>query len=232
MAKSILEISQRKAALIAGLGLLLMTIVFLLADSLIFQKLIIAGDAKATANNIITNEFLFRAGICSYVIVIILDILVAWILYVFLKPVNKNLSLLSGWFRLAYSIIFAMALANYLNVLQLLSSADYLAVFEIGQLHARVMFSLNAFSEGWALGLIFFGFHLSILGYVAFKSDYIPKFFGIILLIGGVSYVIDYSAKILFSNFDVIFSLVFGWGELLYMFWLLYKGIRKPELKD
>lgn len=226
MTNRIADISLRKAAIVAGLGLLIMTIFYVFADFFVFQNLIVQRDATTTANNIIANGMQFRTGIFSFLIVILCDVVVAWALYVFLKPVNKSLSLLAAWFRLVYAIIFGFALVNYFSVLHLLSGADYLTVFEIDQLHAKVMLSLNAFSDGWAIGIVFFGLHLFVLGYLVFKSGYIPRILGILLVIAGLGYLIDNFGKFLFPSYDVAISLVTGWGELLFMFWLLFKGVK------
>jgi hypothetical protein len=222
------DISLRKAALIAGFGLLIMTIFYVFADFFIFQKLIVPGDATTTANNIMANDLLFRTGICCILIVLICDIVVAWSLYIFLKQVNKSLSLLTAWFRLMYAAVLGMAMLNFVVVLILLSGADYLAVFETSQLHAKVLLFLNAFYDIWALGLIVFGFHLVALGYLAFRSDYIPNILGIVLITAGLGYLIDYFSKILFTNINLEISMVVGWGELIFMFWLLYKGGKTP----
>ena len=232
MTNHIADISLRKAAIVAGFGLLIMTIAYILADFFVFQNLIVPGDATKTANNIMAKEMLFRTGICSFLIVIVCDVVVAWALYVFLKPVNKSLSLLAAWFMLVYSTIFGIALVNYFSIFQLLSGSDYLTIIEPTQLHAQVMLSINAFSDGWAIGFVFFGLHLALLGYLVFKSDYIPKILGILLIVVGIGYLIDYFGKFLFPNFDAAISLVVGWGELLFMFWLLFKGAKIPEIKE
>ena len=83
----------------------------------------------------------------------------------------------------------------------LLSGANYLAVFEADQLHAQVLLFLNAFYDVWAIGLIVFGFHIFILGYLVFKSNYIPRVLGVLLIVAGLSYLIDYFGKFLFPNF-------------------------------
>ena len=218
------DISLRKAALLAGFGLLIMTIFYVFADLFVFQNLIVPGDASATANNIIDSEMLFRIGICCILIVLICDVVVAWALYIFLKQVNKNLSLLTAWFRLVYAVMLGFALFNFVKALMLLSGADYLAVIEEDQLHSQVLLFINAFYDVWALGLIVFGFHLTILGYLVFKSDYIPKILGVLLIAAGIGYLVDYSCKLLFPNFDVAISMVAGWGELIFILWLLFKG--------
>ena len=225
------DISLSKAAIVAGLGLLIMTIFYMFADLFIFKKLIIPGDATTTVNNIMDSETLFRIGICCFLIVIVCDIVVAWALYVFLKPVNKSLSLLMAWFRLVYSTIFGIALVYYFNVFQLLNGSDYLAAFEPTHLHAQVMLSINAFSDGWAIGFVFFGLHLALLGYLSIKSGYIPKIIGLLLLLAGLSYLIDHFSIFLFPNYNLNIAMLIGWGELIFMFWLLIKGvkIKSPE---
>jgi hypothetical protein len=228
----IADISLRKAALVAGWGLLIMTIFAVFAIYFVFQNLIVPGDATTTANNIMASEMLFRIGICSILIVLICDVVVAWALYVFLKQVNKNLSLLAAWLRLVYAAMLGIGLLNLVIVLILLSGANYLAVFETDQLHAQVLLFLNAFNDVWALGLIVFGFHLVTLGYLVFKSNYIPKVLGVLLILAGFSYLIDYFGKFLVPNFDVPISMVLGWGELIFMFWLLFKGGKIPEMDD
>jgi hypothetical protein len=226
------DISQRKAALIAGFGLLIMTLFFLFADLFAFQKLIVPGDATTTANNIMASEMLFRAGICCILIVLICDVVVAWALYIFLKQVNKSLSLLAAWIRLVYAAMLGIALLNFVIVLILLSGANYLSVFETDQLHAQMLLFINAFYDVWALGLIAFGFHLVTLGYLVFKSDYVPRILGVLLIAAGLSYLIEYFGKFLFPNFDLPISMVLGWGELLFMFWLLFKGGKIPEMEN
>ena len=77
-------------------------------------------------NNILANETLFRIGIFSFIVMVIADVIVAWALYIFLKPINNEFSLLAAWLRLVNSAIFAIALYNLFSVLHILSSADYL----------------------------------------------------------------------------------------------------------
>lgn len=143
---------------VAGFGLLLMAILAMFSNFSVFNGLIISDDAATTANNIITNEMLFRSGFISFVIVLILDVLLAWALYVLLKPVNKNLAMLAAWFRLVYTAIFGIALHNFLNVLQLLSGTEYLTVFTTDQFQAQVMLLIDAFNNGWIIGLVFLDF--------------------------------------------------------------------------
>ncbi|MFD4932548.1 DUF4386 domain-containing protein [Peribacillus butanolivorans] len=222
---------------VAGFGLLLMAILAMFSNFSVFNGLIISDDAATTANNIITNEMLFRSGFISFVIVLILDVLLAWALYVLLKPVNKNLAMLAAWFRLVYTAIFGIALHNFLNVLQLLSGTEYLTVFTTDQLQAQVMLLIDAFNNGWIIGLVFFGFHLFVVGYLIIKSGgYIPRMIGFLLVIASAGYLIDSFAHFLLPNYTdykTIFLLVVAVpgviGELSLAFWLLIKGVKVQQ---
>ncbi len=223
------NVSLRKAALIGGAGLFVMTVFAVSAIFFIFEKLIVPGDEGATVNNIIAGEVWFRIGIIFLVIVAVLDVVVAWALYVILEPASKNLSLLAAWFRLVYSAILCAALFSYANVLRLLAGAHYMMPVDSGQLHADVMLSINVFDDGWAIGLIFFGIHLVILGYLVFKSDYVPRILGVVLTMAGAAYVTDSFGRFLVPNYTLDLATFAGWGELLLMLWLLYKGLRAPN---
>ena len=225
----ITDLSRNRAALVAGLGILIMLLFYLFAELFVFKKLIVPGDAATTANNIQASELLFRTGICFMLIVFICDIVVAWALYIFLKPVNESISLLTAWFRLIYAAMLGIALFNLVYVLIYLSSAKYLAVFEIDQLHSQALLFINAFYDVWAIGLIVFGFHLLTLGYLVFKAHDIPRILGVLLMVAGLSYLIDYIGNFLFPNLGAALSMILGWGELIFMFWLLFKGVKLKQ---
>jgi len=226
------DISLRTSAIVAGLGLLLMAILAPIANFGVFESLIVPGDVTTTANNIIASSGLFRMGIFFFLVVAILDVLVAWALYILLKPVNNSLSLLAAWFRVVYAAILTFALSNLLIVLLLLGDG-YSKVFDSNQLYAQVMLFLNAFTDVWDLGLVIFGLHLLVLGYLAFKSGYIPKILGILVIIAGLGYTIDSFGKILSPSYNVSLATITFIGEVLLVFWLLWRGIKgfDKELK-
>ncbi len=154
------DISQRKVALTAAIGLLVIALLTPLARFGVLQSLVVPADATATVDNIIASEGLFRIGIAAFLIVIMLDVVVAWALYVLLRPVNRTLALLVGWLRLIYAAVFAMALVNLLDVAQLLGSAER-STLQPEQLHAQVMSSIASFDNGWVgIALAIFGLHL------------------------------------------------------------------------
>ncbi|HSN08930.1 MAG TPA: DUF4386 domain-containing protein [Hanamia sp.] len=221
----------RKAALIAGTGYLVVFILGLLTNFFIFGKLIVPGDAAKTADNIIANEPLFRLGIASWIIVLVFDSIVAWALYIFLTPVNKNLALLCAWFRLIYVAIFAASLVNLFSVLQVLTQADFLSTFSSSQAHSQAMLFLNAYNYGFISGIVFFAIHVLLLGYLILKSDDIPHFLGILLLIAAAGYLFNSFGNIIStdyakhqSQFLLIVALPAIIAELAFTFWLLIKG--------
>ena len=225
------DMSLRTGAIVAGLGLLIMAILAPIAQFGVMQKLVMPGDAKATVENIMASAALFRTGIFIFLFVAILDVVVAWGLYTLLKPANKRLSLLAGWFRVVYAVIFAVALTNLLNVLQLLNGVDSLKAIELDQLYAQGMLSLSAFQSAWDIGLVIFGLHLLVVGYLAFQSGYVPKWLGVLLVIAGIGYMVDSFGKFLVPNYNLTIAGFTFIGEVLLIFWLLWKGIKGFDKK-
>jgi hypothetical protein len=224
--KKIADISLSKAALFAGLGLLIMAVLAPIAFFNGLDKMLVTGDATATANNVIAAKGQFPIIICTFLIIAILDLVVAWALYILFKPVNKSISLLASWFRLIYAGILGIALLNLFIVSKLLSGASYLTVFDQNQLNTLAMLFFNAFTYVWDIGLVFFGLHLLVLGYLVFKSVYFPKFLGILLIIASAGYIIDSFGKFLLPNYSISIAQYAFVGEALLIFWLLWRGVR------
>jgi len=196
------------------------------------QNPIVAGDAARTASNIMDREILFRAGVGGWLIVAVLDVVVALALYVVLKPVSRPLSMLAAWFRLVYAAIFVTSIANLLLAVQLLSDATY-ASLGTAQLNTQAMLALDAFKNGWALGLVLFGVSLGLLGYLVYVSGYIPKLLGILLLVAAVGYIVANLGKVLVptlgGTLDAIAAGPAAIGELAFAVWLLVRAGRLPD---
>jgi hypothetical protein len=212
-------------AFIAGLGILFMaTSPF--AEFLVYQKLVVPGNAAETVKNITENKSLYMEGMFAYLFNFICDVVVAWALYFLLNPVNESLSLLTAWFQLVYAVISLVALINLFTVFQLLTNTDYLTILQPNQLRTQVMLSLHAFRTGWLFGYFFFGGHLVLLGYLVFKSGYIPWILGVLLAIAGLGYLINTLQPFLWPGANMGFIMVTYFGELIFMFWLLFRGLR------
>jgi hypothetical protein len=223
------QISLRRAALLAGIGLLIMVLAAPFAELYVYPRLIIPGNAAETVKNILENKSLFASAIFAYLITFICDLLVAWALYVLLKPVNKNLSLLTAWSRLVYTVIALVALLNLVTILRLVNASDILTGFQPDQLPVQIMLSLNAFKSQWHFGLLFFGIHLVLLGYLVFRSNYIPRIVGVLLVIAGFGYLLTNLEPFLFPDINVDFAAYTFYGELIFMLWLLIRGSRIKE---
>lgn len=221
------DTSQRTAAIVVGIGLVI-TLIGAAFVELTTNSLIVPGDAEATARNIMASETLFRAGIFGWVLAILGDIMRAWGLYVFFKPVNRSLALLSAWFMLVHDAIFAASLVNLYFGSVLLSGGDLLTVFEPDQLKVLGMLVLAGFEYGFHMGLFFFSFHLGIVGYLAYKSGYVPKILGVLLMASFLSYLIDSFAFLFLPIYPEILNQVLMVpeviGELAIAVWLAFKG--------
>ena len=233
------ETSPRTAARIAGIGYLIIFVLAIFANFVVREGLIDPDDAAATFTNIADSEFLFRAGMVGFLAVFIVDVVIAWALYVLFKTVSKQLSLLTAWFRLVYTVFLGVALIFFFVVLDLVSGADYLMVFEPGQLDAQVMLLLSAFNYAWLIGLAGFGIHLMLIGYLMLASGSAPRILGILLAVAGAAYVVDTLANVLLANYaeyETMFLLIVAVlsvvGELAFAVWLLRGGgVRKEALQ-
>lgn len=216
--------TERKYPLFAGTSLLVMAFIAFFSYGFVHGNLVVQGDASATLHNIQTSNALFKAEIFGWIIIFITDILAAWALYFFLKPIHASISLLAAWLRLMYTSILGVAIFNL--ILALLLSKNTIANPE-----AYTMLFLNAFEYIWSVGLIIFGLHLFALGYVVFLSKQIPKFISILLFIAAIGYMLIHVMNTMFPQYDtmisiiqVLFQLPMIAGELGLAIWLLLKG--------
>ena len=179
------------------------------------------------------NGLLFRIGFVSDLIHETLFLLVAWTLYVLLKPVNKNHALLMVILALVSVSIQGINLLIQFAAVELLSGASYLTVFAADQLHAQVMFFLNLQNHGIIIAQIFSGLWGFPLGFLIFKSGFLPRILGILLMIGSIGYPIDSIQYFLFPNYRAIISLVVLMPAVIGLFsltlWLLFKGVNVEQ---
>jgi hypothetical protein len=218
------DITLRQAALIAASGLLVMSVLSPLAFFYIFPKLVVRTNIVQTAQNITAHQGLFLAGILCYLVTFVGDILVAWALFVFLRPVNASLSLLASWFRVAYASMALVTLLKLVTVLRLLRSAEYAAAFGLNQLHVQVELLLSSFRQEWSFSLIIFAVHLGLLSALVYRSRYVPKVLGVFLAINSLGYFIDTLRPYLFPTTNLPFLFIAFFGELIFIVWLFFSG--------
>jgi hypothetical protein len=216
--------SLRRAATVAGLGLLVMAALALVSFSA-FEGLVAEGDATATARNIVEHELRFRMLVGGFLVVAVLDVVVAWALYAFLKPVNRGIALLAAWLRVAYAAVFVTAVSSLVVAARLLTEASSPDAFGPRQLRAQAMTAVNEFQGAWDVALVVFGLHLLVLGYLALRSSHIPGLLGILVMVAGLGYLVDSFGGLLSKSYDAnVAGFTFA-GEALLMGWLLFLGL-------
>jgi len=220
------KMNPNKTARIAGF-LYLLAIVFTMIG-VAAKNIIVPGDAATTANNIMANEFQFRLGFMSELIAYSVYIFLVLALYKLLKPVNKNHAVHMVIIILVSVPIAMLNMLNQFAALLLLNGGDYLTAFTADQLKAGVMFFLDLLDHGVYIAFIFWGLWLFPMGYLAFKSGFIPKILGILLMIACFGYLIDFVTLFLFPNFVEIRFFTFI-GEPLFALWLLIKGVNVEQ---
>jgi DNA-binding XRE family transcriptional regulator len=217
-------------ARITGILFIVMTVGAVFADFGVRRVLVDPGDASATAAKILASEQLFRFGLVGYLFAFVSDVPVAVLLYVLLRSVSKPLALTAASFRLVYAAVVGANLLSYVAALYFLSGTGYLKVFETAQLHALALLSLNIFNHGFSLALVFFGFHLLLLGVLLFKSTYFPKTIGVLIAVAGLAYLADNVSHLLLPAFNARvapFLVLPECFEIVLALWLLVKGVRE-----
>ncbi|MGP3962133.1 DUF4386 domain-containing protein [Nonomuraea sp. 3N208] len=209
----------RRAALIGGIALVALAVLAGLANFGVVENLVTEGDAQRTAQNIREAEMLFRYGVAGFLVAAILDVVVAWALLVFFTPVHEGVATLAAWLRAVYAGVFTVAIAQLAGVTPLLGVAD-----TTGRLDADVLSKINAFHDIWDAGLSLFGLHLALLGYLAYKSRYVPRWVGVLVLIAGLGYLVDSLGRLLVPGSSIEAAMFTFVGEVVLMIWLLVKG--------
>ena len=232
-----LEMTQRRAALIAGAGYVAIFVLALFANFVVLGGLVESGNAAATAANIAESEGLFRAGLVAFTVVFVLDVAVAWALYVLFRSLSRDLSLLTAWFRLVYTVMLGVALIFFFVALQLISGAGYLSALGADQIDAHVLLAVDAFNYAWLIGLASFGVHLVLLGYLVLASRWAARALGYALMAAGAAYIVDTIARAVIQDYAAVENVFLAIvaipsvvGELWFTIWLLRSGGRGRQL--
>jgi len=223
--------SPRSAAIIAGIGFVILFALGAFANFVVREGMIVAGDAVQTAENIRASQGLFRLGMVAFLAIFLVDVVVAWALYVLFRPVQRDLSRLTAWFRIVYTVMLGVAIAFFFQALQLLGRAEFLDVFTSAQLDAQALVALDTFNSAWLIGLLAFGVHLVLLGVLVLRSRWTPRALGYALVVAGVAYVVDTLANTMLADyvdyapvFTGIVAVAAVIGEGWFGVWLLVKG--------
>ncbi|MGG0717489.1 DUF4386 domain-containing protein [Robertmurraya massiliosenegalensis] len=218
----------RKVAMITGVAMIMMALLAMFSVGIVSSRLIVDGDAIGTANNIKKSIFLFQAGIFSWLLILILDVLLSWSLYVFFEPIHRSLSLLAAWFRLMYTAFLGVAIFQLVQITTLINESES---FQLEDLSSSIMLSVMSYEKIWSFGLIIFAIHLLLIGWMMIKANFIPKILAILMLIASVSYMLIHTMDVFLpqlekvtGNIESILSLPMAIGELGLGIWMFIKG--------
>ena len=223
------KINPNKTARVAGCLYLMLFPLGIFGIIYVPSSLIVLGDAATTASNIMANELLYRLSIVTALTLQIVYIFLALALYKLLNPVDKNNAVLMVILVLVAAPIAMLNELNHVAVLLVLSGSDFLTTFSLDQVQASVPLFLNLHEHGVFIAQIFWGLWLFPMGYLIFKSNFLPLALGILMIIGGFGYLVDSFVYFIFPNFDVTFSEFTFLGELLLPLWLMFKGVNHEQ---
>jgi len=225
--------SNKQLARLAGLLYLVLIASGMFAEVFVREALNVPGDAMATAQHIRASEMLYRWGFVADLINLICGLPVILIFYIFFTPVNKSLTRLAIFFALISNAIIAANLLNQLTPLLYSGSEHYLASFQPDQLAALSKIALNMQEQGYAIALVFFGCYCVIIGWLIFKSSFLPRVLGILYALAGISYLVNSFTGFLsheFANPLFPYILVPAFiGELSVSLWLLIMGVKESK---
>jgi hypothetical protein len=216
----------RRAGLIAGVALLLMSALAGFGYNFAIHGLITAGNAARTAQDIMAHQGLFRAGIACLFLVIGLDVVAALGLYRVFSPAGKSISALAAWLRIVYAGVFAVAVFQLIGAARLLGGGTSLPASGADRVHAQALSDISRFTDIWHAGLIVFGLYLLVIAWLAWKSGYVPKLLGVLIAIAGLGYIYDSIGAFISGGSWTQVSTVTFIGEFLLALWLVIRGRR------
>jgi hypothetical protein len=230
MKDPIAEASPRPSARITGVVYLLYFLTAVIGG-FFMRGIVVDGDAAATADNLLAHQPLFRLGIATGLLATACYIAVTALFYELFKPVNRGLSLLAAFFSLVGCAVLAFGSLFQLAPFVVLGSSQYLNVFKVEQLRAVTLMLLDLNTLAVNICLIFFGFYDVLIGYLIFRSTFLPRILGGLMAFAGLGWLTFLSPPL--ANHLSPYNLVLGFlAELFLMLWLLVKGVNVQRWRD
>ncbi|MEZ4711276.1 MAG: DUF4386 domain-containing protein [Caldilineaceae bacterium] len=217
--------SPQRYARIAGWLYLSMIPLGIMGIMYVPLNLVVAGDAAATVQKIVNAEGLFRLSIVSALVVQLVNLILVLVLYRLLKPASQSWAALMVIF---FAVAIPIAMLNELNnfaVLALAHGADYLHIFSTAEQQTLALFFLELHEKGVLIAGIFWGLWLFPMGYLVFKSGFLPRILGILLMIGCFGYLVDSFAAFLFPAAGITIAQFTFIGEVTLPLWLVTRGV-------
>lgn len=216
----------------AGIAMLLSIVFGGIGEGFLPGKIIVSGDATATAANIAAHPTLFRMVFATYLVEGFCDIILCVMWYIILKPVNRNVALISAFIGVVSMITFAIAEGSYWASSIIVKDTAGMSAFTPEQRNALAMLALRISSMIATLFIAFYGTACMIRGYLIMQSGYLPKALGVLLIIGGTGFVlrsVTYIVVPQYSSVAMLFPMALAGIPLTY--WLLVKGVNRKALE-
>jgi hypothetical protein len=221
----------KKNARLAGLLFLSMVVFGLFAEIFFRQRLIVPNDIDLTATNILSNDFSYRIGITSDILMAISYLLTALALFRLLSSADRNMAATMVVFASAGCVLLLFNVINEIAPLYILSGNDYLSTFTSGQRQSLAMLFYNLYGHGYIIGQIFFSLWVLPLGVLIYKSGFVPKVFGALFTIETIFGLTATLEHFVAPN-GTVETILLQPGviaELSFMFWLLLRGVKEAK---
>ena len=222
------QMSRSNTARLAGLCYLILVVTGIFHLIYVPTQLIDWGDAAGTANNISNNELLFRGGVVVGILSYIAYLILPFILYRLFESVDRTQAVLMIVLAVVSVPVSLFSMVYKVDVLSVLSAAEYINAFSSEQIHAQVMSLLKSYNNTISVVQIFWGLWLFPFGYLVYKSGYLPRVLGVLLMLGCFGYLIRFSSYHLFPGVDIpgFVRLPGSVGEIGTCLWLLIMGAK------
>ena len=230
MTDGTVDTSPQLYARIAGVSYLVGALLSVLGQMVVLGMIVVSGNATATVANMLSHETLFRLGFVLSVMTVPFHLVWAVLFNGLFRPVNRNVSLLAGSVMLMACMMWALSSLLYLAPLLVLQGKIALSAFAPEQIQAVVLtlLKLNAFA--YDIGLVFFGFWYVLIGYLIFRSTFLPRIIGALGVLAGFGYLTLLWQPLAHYLYPYNLALA-GPGEISLLFWLIVKGVNATKWK-
>lgn len=225
------ETSPRLKARIAGTFSLLTILTGIFAQGFVSNRLVIDGDAVATATNILAHKGLFQLGYAVFLIEMACNISMTALFYDLLKPAGRSVSLVAAFLGFAGCVIKTFSRVFFIVPLFILGEAHYLSVFSAEQLQALALLFLKVNDRGAGMALVFFGFYALLTGYLIVRSTFLPRILGVLGMLGGLGWLSFLYQPLAHRLFLYVVALALL-GSLAEIVWLLVFGVNEQRWKE
>src|ERR1700732_4184729 len=225
------EASLRLKARITGALYLLPILTGIFSAGFVTGKLVVNGDAAATAANILAHRGFFQLGFAVYLIEMACQVAITALFYDLLKPAGRSVSLVAAFLGLAGSIIKTFSRVFFIAPLFILGGAHYLTVFSVEQLQALTLLFLKVNERGAGVALVFFGFYAILTGYLIIRSTFLPRILGVLSVFGGLGWLTFLYLPLGYRLFHylAIFAIL---GAAALIVWLLVFGVNEQRWRE